>query len=72
MENRIFNLNDKIKVKLTPVGRKYLKQKNYKLTTDKEGYLILSLWEFSGIFGDACQLPTIYPPVEPDIILIFD
>lgn len=65
-----FNLNDKIKVKLTQPGQKYLKQKNYKLTTDKEGYLILSLWEFSGIFGDALQLPTFNPPVEPDIILL--
>lgn len=72
MNNIAFNLNDKIKVKLTQSGRKYLKQKKYKLTADKEGYVVLSLWEFSGIFGDACQLPTIDPPVEPDIILIFD
>ncbi|HLO51393.1 MAG TPA: hypothetical protein VK211_23465 [Kamptonema sp.] len=74
MENKTFkfNLNDKIKVKLTNSGRKYLKQKQHRLTTDREGCVVLSLWEFSGIFGDACQLPTINPPVEPDIVLIFD
>lgn len=72
METKPFNLNDKIKVKLTPTGQKYLKQKDYKLTTDGEGYLVLLLWEFAGIFGDACQLPTIDPPVESDIILITD
>lgn len=72
MTNTAFNLNDKIKVKLTPTGREYLKQKNYKLTPDRKGYLVLSLWEFAGIFGDACQLPTISPPVELDIILLIE
>lgn len=67
-----FNLNDKIKVKLTRAGRKYLKQKKYKLTSDKKGYLVMSLWVFSGIFGDAVQLPTINPPVEPNITLLTD
>ena len=38
-----FNLNDKIKIKLTQAGQKYLKQKTYKLTPDKEGYLVMSL-----------------------------
>jgi hypothetical protein len=32
----------------------------------------LSLWEFGGIFGDALQLPTFDPPVEPNIILLGD
>lgn len=72
MKSTTFNLNDKIKVKLTQAGYQHLKQKNYKLTTDREGYLILSLWEFSGIFGDALQLPTFNPPVEPDIILLVE
>jgi hypothetical protein len=72
MGHKIFNLNDKIKVKLTPTGRKYLKENNYKLTTDKKGCLILSLWEFSGIFGNAFQSPTLDPPVEPNIILVLD
>ena len=67
-----FNLNDKIKIKLTQAGQKYLKQKKYKLTPDKEGYLVMSLWEFSGIFGDALQLQTINPPVEPNITLLAD
>jgi hypothetical protein len=67
-----FNLNDQVKVKLTKTGRKYLKQKNVKLATDKEGFLTLSLQEFAGIFGDALQLPTFNPPVEPNIILIVD
>lgn len=72
MKSTAFNLNDKIKVKLTSTGRKYLKAKDYKLTPDRKGYLIMSLWEFSGIFGDACQLPTFNPPVEPDIILLIE
>ncbi|MEG5173310.1 hypothetical protein [Microcoleus sp. B3-D7] len=72
MESKTLNLNDKIKVKLTQSGQNYLTRKNYKLTTDKEGYVTLSLWEFSGIFGDALQLPTFDPPVEPEIILIVD
>jgi hypothetical protein len=72
MKTTPFNLNNKIKVKLTPAGHKYLKQKNYELEADREGYLILSLWEFSGIFGDALQLPTFNPPVEPEITLLAD
>lgn len=67
-----FNLNDKVKVKLTQAGREYLKRNNYQLATDKEGYLILSLWRFAGIFGDAFQLPTLDPPVEPNIIILAD
>jgi hypothetical protein len=72
MTSTVFNLNNKIKVKLTQSGQNYLTRKNYKLTTDREGYVILSLWEFSGIFGDALQLPTFNPPVEPGIILFTD
>jgi hypothetical protein len=71
MSNIQFNLNNQIKVKLTKTGKKYLKQKNIKLTTDEEGFLTLPLWEFAGIFGDAL-LPTLDPPVEPNIILIVD
>jgi uncharacterized lipoprotein YajG len=70
MKHKAFNLNDKIKVKLTPTGRKYLKEKNYNLTTDKQGCLVPSLWEFSGIFGDVFQSPTLNPPVKPNIILV--
>lgn len=72
MANIILSLNNKVKVKLTQSGQKYLKQKNYRLTPDREGYLILSLWEFAGIFGDDLQFPTLNPPVEPNIILLTD
>ena len=65
-----FNLNDKIKIKLTQAGQKYLKQKKYKLTPDEEGYLVMSLWEFSGIFGDALQLPTINPPLNQILLCL--
>jgi hypothetical protein len=66
------NLNDRVKVKITETGKKYLRQKNIKLATDKEGFLDLSLWEFSGIFGDAFQAPTLNPPVEPNIVLLVE
>lgn len=67
-----FNLNDKVKVKLTQAGREYLKRNDYQLETDNEGYLILSLWRFAGIFGDAFQFPTLDPPVETNIIILAD
>ena len=65
-----FDLNDKVKVKLTEAGQEYLKRNNYQLETDSEGYLILSLWRFAGIFGNALQFPTLNPPIEPDIIYL--
>lgn len=67
-----FNLNDKVKVKLTQAGREYLKRNNYQLETDNDGYLILSLWRFAGIFGNALRSPTLNPPIEPDIIILTD
>lgn len=67
-----FNLNDKVKVKPTEAGQEYLKRNNCQLETDSEGYLILSLWRFAGIFGNVLQLPTLNPPIEPDIIILTD
>jgi hypothetical protein len=70
------NLNQKVKVKVTETGRKYLKNhqyyKNYPVHKDKEGYYLFQFWELMGIFGEAMQLPTITPVIEPDIFLVDD
>ena len=65
------NLNQKVKFKLTRVGREYLKKKQ-SMWSDEEGYITEQLWVVMGVFGEKMQYPTMNPVVEPDIFLVND
>ena len=75
-----FNLNQKVKVRLTSSGVEYLKKRHARLFTrsysppkvDKQGYSTWQLWDLMGVFGECLQYPTIDPPFDPDILLILD
>jgi hypothetical protein len=66
------NLNQKVKFKLTKIGREYLKKNKKLMWSDKEGYSTEQLWVVMGIFGQAMQYPTMNTVIEPDIFLVDD
>ena len=77
------NLNQKVKVKITPVGKAYLRRRHKELfgniqghlkfklpDEDADGYSVWQLWDLMGRIGGACQYPTLAPPIDPEIELI--
>ena len=77
------NLNQKVKVKITPWGKNYLRRRHkgifgnieghpkFKLPDeDAEGYSVWQLWYLTGQIGGALQYPTLTPPIDPEIELI--
>ena len=77
-----FNINDKIKVKLTSLGKRvyleYIEECNKRLPEkcpkmltapcDNQGYNTFQLWEFMYIFGGYFRIG-LDLPIETDIIL---
>lgn len=74
------NINQFVKIKLTPTGRRYLVEKHNQvygrlvtshpyrpITEDDQGYSRWQLWELFGTFGELMQYPTMNPPFEPNI-----
>ena len=78
-----FNLNDRIKVKITNNGKDYLNHKfviwrkmfnhpqpEYTMNDeDENGYSLWQLWDFVGTFGGAAKCPMFGSVVEPDVLL---
>ena len=46
-----FNINENIKVKLTPLGVFTLTKHDPHIKADKDGYYVIQLWEVMNIFG---------------------
>lgn len=67
-----FNINEKVKIKLTEMGKQILQEQGRKFTIDEEGYTTFQLWDLMSIFGEdiymGMRLPHI--PFEPNIILL--
>ncbi|MEH2277858.1 MAG: hypothetical protein V7K40_24500 [Nostoc sp.] len=77
------NLNQKVKVKVTSVGKSHFIHRHKDLfgdssyapkfqflQEDEEGYSVWQLWDLIGHFGEALQLLTLHPPIETEIELI--
>ncbi len=77
------NLNQKVKVKLTQIGKNHLIERHKKIygrhansfpcrtiKEDKYGYSTWQLWELMGVFGELMQYPTCNLPFETEIKLI--
>ena len=65
-----FNLNDYVRVKLTPHGREILKTtyNNYQPRIDKNGWYRTQLWSLMEDFGPHIRMGT-KPPFETEIEL---
>ena len=77
-----FNLNEKIKVRLTSSGIKILRESHAQIYTvlgsevpkftepsvDKNGYTEFQLWDFMNIFGEHMNMHTTLP-IETNIII---
>ena len=82
MEQIKFNLNDPVKVKLTPKGRNILVKRHNRfiITTkeevkkmhpvDDEGYTVFQLWNLMQIFGEHIYMGDTNPPFEMNIIIV--
>lgn len=79
-----FNINGKIKIRLTEAGKAFLLQRHYHLfrdyspdkkpkfelpKEDKNGYSEWQMWDLIGTFGRFMEVPTMSPPFEPTIII---
>lgn len=77
------NLNQKVKVRITPVGKKHLIQRHKDLfgdskdapkfrppQEDDEGYSVWQFWDLIGHFGETMQFPTSSPAIEMEVELI--
>lgn len=66
-----FNINEKVKVKLTEMGKRILQEQGRTCTVDEDGCTSFQMWQLITIFGeDFCMgvLPNI--PFDPNIILL--
>jgi len=50
------NLNQKVKFKLTKIGREYLKKNKLLMWSDKEGYSTEQLWVVMGSLEKQCDI----------------
>lgn len=79
-----FNLNHKIRVRLTELGRSHLYKRHcaiyqsspelvpYNPPTEVDGWAEFQLWDFIGKFGAFCQTPGLVLPFHPDIELVIE
>lgn len=75
----LINLNDEVKVKLTPFGVQVyenswikLGQQAPTLFLDDDGYLSIQLWELAQIFGPTCWMGNPHQAFVDNIVLISD
>jgi hypothetical protein len=76
-----FNLNNKIRVRLTDKGRSHLRKLHqevcggtvpYNPPNKIDGWTEFKLWDFIGKFGEFCQTPGLNLPFSPGIELIVE
>lgn len=76
---RNINLNTKIKVELTGLGKAYLKEKIAEVESNgviladysvNENCLELKLWEFIALFGDAMKVKGSNPVIKSEILIV--
>ena len=65
-----FNINSKVKVKLTKYGRMELEQKfDHQIEEDENGYSELQMWVLISKLGDACTWGNAKLPFETKILI---
>lgn len=77
------NLNQKVRVRVTPAGNSFLRRQHKELfgqgedapkfcplEEDEDGYSEWQLWDLMGHFGNALRYPTMQTPIDPEIELI--
>ena len=70
MQHRlVLNANDKIYVRLTNVGRNHIKSQGITYLVEVHGWIRIPFWQFVGLFGELCQIPTFNPVFEPNIVI---